>query len=349
MLTAVIVNRGYIRQLIDMMTRRQFALGSAASLVSPAKPSRTLEIVTAPSSLGLRPNAQGREPETWSAAEILLGTGLAAQLRAPLLQLEHPVYEFAPQSGTRIRNGLSIRRFSFDIATHVANVRARGNFPIVLGGDCSILLGCLLGLRRSGGKGLIHVDGHSDYFHPGNYDTSKRLGSVAGMDLALATGRGETILTNWPGIDGPLADESDTSQVGERDAGTAEFRTSYGDIERTKIYRVTIQELLVLGVPNVAESLVERLATRGLNQAWLHVDLDVLDQASLPAVDSPGTPGLDFTQLESLLATIVSSGRIAGMDFTVYDPGLDPRQAHAPRIAQCVERSVASVLVNDQK
>jgi arginase len=263
-------------------------------------------------------------------------------------QLEHPVYEFAPQSGTRIRNGLTIRRFSLDLATHVANVCARGNFPIVLGGDCSILLGCLLGLRRSGGKGLIHVDGHSDYFHPGNYDTSKRLGSVAGMDLALATGRGETILTNWPGIDGPLADESDTSQVGERDAGTAEFRASYGDIERTKVNRITVQQLLVSGVAKVAQSVVERLATRGLNDAWLHVDLDVLDQASLPAVDSPGTPGLDFAQLESLLAAIVLSGRIAGMDFTVYDPGLDPGQAHAPRIAQCVSRSVASVLVSNR-
>jgi hypothetical protein len=29
---------------------------------------------------------------------------------------------------------------------------------------------------------VVHVDGHSDFFHPGNYDSTARLGSVAGMD-----------------------------------------------------------------------------------------------------------------------------------------------------------------------
>jgi arginase len=331
-----------------MMTRREFTVGTAASLTAPIlratpRPSRRIELIAAPSSLGLRPNEHGREPETWSAPAVLLGTGLAALLDAPVSQLEHPVYEFTPQPGTRIRNGQSIRRFSLDLAARVADVRAREAFPIVLGGDCSILLGCLTGARRSGGKGLVHIDGHSDYFHPGNYDTSKRLGTAAGMDLALATGRGEMLLTDWPGVDGPLADESDTCQVGEREADTDAFRAAYGDIERTKITRITIQQLLTRGSANVAETLVHWIEARNLEAAWLHVDLDVLDQASLPAVDSPGTPGLDFEGLESLLATLVSSGRVAGIDFSIYDPGLDPGHAHAKRIAQCIAGAVASV------
>ncbi|WP_347468098.1 arginase family protein [Burkholderia stagnalis] len=310
-----------------------------ASTPSPGSP---VEFIAAPSSLGLRPNEAGLEPETWRGPEVLLATGLAARVGASVAQLVHPAYAFAPQSGTRIRNGVSIRGYSLDLAARVADARARHAFPVVLGGDCSVLLGCLLGNRRAGGRGLVHVDGHSDFFHPGNYDTSKRLGSVAGMDLALATGRGEPLLTRWPGLDGALVDDSDACQVGERDAGTAEFDAAYGDIARTGITRITIQQLLARGPAAVASGLVDWLAARALEQAWLHVDLDVLDQSQLPAVDSPGSPGLDFDGLDALLGPLVASGRIAGADFTIYDPGRDPGLAHAGRIARTIERCAAA-------
>jgi arginase len=61
-------------------------------------------------------------------------------------------------------------------------------FPIVLGGDCSILLGATLALRRRGRHGVAFLDGHSDFRHPGN---SPAVGSAAGEDLALVTGRGQ--------------------------------------------------------------------------------------------------------------------------------------------------------------
>ena len=64
----------------------------------------------------------------------------------------------------------------------------------------------------------MHVDGHSDFFHSLAADASGRLGAVAGMDLALATGRGEPLLTQWPGIAGPLVADRDAIQLGERNA-----------------------------------------------------------------------------------------------------------------------------------
>ncbi|KVV48287.1 arginase [Burkholderia territorii] len=304
---------------------------------------RPVELIAAPSSLGLKPNGAGREPDTWRAPEALLAGGLAARLGARVSWLAHPPYAIEPQPGTRIRNGVSIRAFSLELAVHVTGALARRAFPIVLGGDCSILLGCLLGNRRAGGGGLIHVDGHSDFFHPGNYDTSTRLGSAAGMDLALATGRGEPLLTCWPGLDGPLVDDRDVCQIGERDADTAEFEAAYGDIVRTAITRTTIQQALARGPAAVAGELVDWLRMRGLRRVWLHVDLDVLDQSVLPAVDSPGSPGLDFDGLDALLEPLVASGSIAGIDFTIYDPGLDPGLAHADRIAGSIARSAAAL------
>ena len=37
-----------------------------------------------------------------------------------------------------------------------------GEFPFVLGGDCSILLGTTLAFRRRGRYGLLFIDGHTD-------------------------------------------------------------------------------------------------------------------------------------------------------------------------------------------
>ena len=63
----------------------------------------------------------------------------------------------------------------------------------MLGGDCSILLGNLLALRRRGRYGLLFVDGHADFYHP----EANPNGEAASMDLAFATGRGPEVLT-WP-------------------------------------------------------------------------------------------------------------------------------------------------------
>lgn len=71
-----------------------------------------------------------------------------------------------------------------------------------------------------------------------------------------------------------------------------------------------------------------------MNRVWLHVDLDVLDQAVMPAVDSPGGPGLTFEQLGALLALLRASGRIAGAEICIYDPARDPqRRCAAPIVA----------------
>ena len=70
---------------------------------------------------------------------------------------------------------------------------------------------------------------------------------------------------------------------------------------------------------------------RGLDRAWLHVDLDVLDEKVMPAVDSPGSPGFDYAQLADLVGRLAASGRIVGADFAIYDPERDPGHAPCPR------------------
>jgi arginase len=303
-----------------------------------AEVARKLTLISAPTNLGLRPAPGGAIPGTWKMPRVLLESGLAKALGAIRVEsVPYIAYEAHGQRGTRIRNGNSIRLFSLELARKVADTLRAGEFPVVLGGDCSVMLGSLLGARWQGGRGLIHIDGHSDFFHPGNYDTSKRLGSVAGMDLALATGRGEPLLTQWPDVAGPLVSDGDAMQIGEREAQDADYMTDgYGDIVETAITRITMQELHKAGLSRTAEKVIARLKHRRLAHTWLHVDFDVLDQAVLPAVDSPGSPGLTANDLSDLIRMLVSTQRVIGADFAIYDPDLDPGRRYSGMLVDCI-------------
>ena len=332
---------------MSRMTRRKFTMMAGATVLagwqaapSQAKPG-SVSLVLAPSNLGLRPTESGGQPGTWRAPQVLIDAGLARALDAgEIVPLERPIFEFEAQAGTRIRNGLSIRAFSLQLSEKVRDILKKHRFPVVIGGDCSILLGSLHGMRRAGGRGLVHIDGHSDFFHPGNYDTAKRLGSAAGMDLALASGRGELLLTDWPEIGKPLASDADIIQLGERDAESPSFKDYYGDIIRTEITQFTIQRVLADGVDTTARRVIAKLAARGLDKVWLHVDLDVLDQSIMPAVDSPGSPGLDYLQLAELVGALCASGRIVGANFTIYDPDRDPHSIYARPLVRCIANGV---------
>jgi arginase len=324
------------------LTRRALVEACVLATFMPAAFARegaasALEVVMAPSNLGLRPPSPGHEPGTWKAPEALRKAGLLDGLMpARMHEMVRPVYRFEAQEGTSVRNGKEMRDFSEKLAHQVADVLSRGAFPLVLGGDCSILLGCLVGVRQGGGTcGLIHVDGHSDFIHPGNYTAT--LYSAAGMDLALASGRGERLLTDWgPGLR-PLVSDEHIVQIGEREDGDADY--AYPDIRQTRITRITVQSALKQGIDATARQTIQHLESEHLSRAWLHVDVDVLDQKVMPAVDSPGSPGFNFDQLADLVRRLRASSKVVGADISVFDPELDPDGIYARGLAQCLARA----------
>lgn len=139
-------------------------------------------VIAAPSNLGLRPLRPGHEPGAWRAPAALFAAGLldAVGARDPIV-MARPAWKPDADPGTRLRNGLAMRAFNLALASHVATAAAQGEFALVVGGDCAILLGALAGARRHGPLSLVHVDGHSDFRHPGNYDPQTTLGAVAVM------------------------------------------------------------------------------------------------------------------------------------------------------------------------
>ena len=61
-----------------------------------------------------------------------------------------------------------------------------------------------------------------------------------------------------------------------------------------------------------------------MTRVWIHLDVDVLDDSVMPALDSRQSDGLSYAELESLLSPVLETGLVVGMNVTIYDPDRDP-------------------------
>jgi arginase len=174
-------------------------------------------IVEAPSALGHVPEHRGVE----RAPEVLLGAGLADGLAARQAgRVEAAGYSAARDPGTQVMNPQAIRDYSPLLADAVTAVLNQGEFPVVLGGDCSIVLGTMLALRRSGRYGLLYVDGDADFYQP---EVNPLGGAASASDLAFATGHGPDVVSDIEGLR-PLVRADDVVVFACRDAADRERR-----------------------------------------------------------------------------------------------------------------------------
>jgi arginase len=276
----------------------------------------SIVVVDAPSNLGLRPPRPGTVPGCYKLAGALRDQGLLARLGA--LDggvVTPPRYDRGGWAeGDGVFNAAAIARYSVALADRVERSATPGSFVLVLGGDCSVLLGTLLGLRRRGRPGLVYIDGHSDFRHPGN---SPSVGAAAGEGLALVTGRGQPDLTDIDGLR-PYVRDTDTAALGMHEPGDpllAEAREAVAVL-------ATVEEMLAAGCGATATRALGAIAP-GVDRIWVHLDADVLDPSVMPAVDSPDPGGLQPAELVETLVPLLSDPRVAGLDLAIYDPDLD--------------------------
>jgi arginase len=210
-----------------------------------------------------------------------------------------------------------------------------GDVPIVLGGDCSIVLGTLLALRRRGRFGLLFIDGHADFYQP----EAEPNGEAASMDLALATGRGPDVVADLEGRR-PLVRDEDVVQFSRRDAEEAAAAGSQR-IEDTGIMVIDLPHIRRLGIERATHDALEHLVRSELDGFWIHVDCDALDDAVMPAVDYRRPGGLAWDELEHVLSVAIDSGHAVGLDLTIFNPRLDGDGSIARTLVGCLARSLA--------
>jgi arginase len=111
--------------------------------------SRPVVVLDAPTNLGLKPPASRHEPGVRRLPDALRARRLLARLEAgDGGRVAAPPYRFGIDRATGIRNTEGLLRFAAELADALEPMLARGDFPLVLGGDCSLLLGSALALRR---------------------------------------------------------------------------------------------------------------------------------------------------------------------------------------------------------
>jgi arginase len=294
------------------------------------RPQPRYAVLEAPSTLGLRTSGVERLPEALLREDLVerLGGRRAGRI-APLARSGER------DSDTNVLNGAEIAEFAYRLAERVASLLDAGEFPVVLGGDCSIVLGPALALRRRGRYGLLFVDGQADFFQP----EAEPNGEAASMDLALVTGYGPPSLTHYDGKS-PLIRPADAVAFGFRDA---EDQAEYGSQPLPDDLRAfDLPAIRRMGIAAAADEAIGHLTRSDLDGFWIHVDADCLDDAIMPAVDFRLPGGLSADELRIVLNKAMASGRAVGLEVTIYNPALDPERRAGKLLANLLVGALAS-------
>lgn len=270
------------------------------------------------------------------AIEVLRGLGLAERLG------EHGVadagdLELLPPSGERgpsgVLNEAAFERLVDAAHVHVHRVHERGRRPLLVGGDCPVLLGALgaLGVER----GLVMLDGHEDAWPPPLSETGEGSDSELGLALGLFPESMPPPLDRW----GPLLGPSNVALLGprDRDEMAAAGVPSIGD----EVAFFRDERALRAGAPGAI--MAEALDAVVADNLWLHVDLDVLATEAFSAVDYPQPAGLGWPELEQLAAAAIADPRCRGVSVVIYNPDLDPSRDDANRLVDFLARLSAQL------
>jgi arginase len=305
--------------------------------------SRSIAILGAPSSIGIKPYDSGEARQLDRAPGIFRELGLVQHLGASDLgDVIPPAYRDYVRPPGRARNEAEVTAYCRMLGERVEAATSDRRFAVVLGGDCSIVLGCLLGVRRSaqGSVGLVYVDAHADFGTP----EESRTGSVASMCLALAVGRGDTPLARLAGGE-PLVHGKDVVLIGRRDA--AEPWYGHAALAASAILDISGAALSERGAADVAAAALERLTSRRsieeLRGFWIHLDADVINPTVMPAVDSPTPGGPTIDEMVQLLTPLIHHPQALGLEVTIYDPGLDSDRLCATKLVSLLENLLLSI------
>jgi arginase family enzyme len=185
------------------------------------------------------------------------------------------------------------------IESTVAVVVGAGAIPLILGGDHSITLPSARACATAHGPlGLLHFDAHTDtapesYLHTDNHGTMMR---------ALVT-------------DGHI-DPTRYVQVGLR--GSWPDPEVFAWQEEVGITSFTAEDVRTRGIDEVIR---EAIGVVGNGDAYLSVDIDVLDPAFANPTGTPEPGGLEPRELLAAVRIASEQLRFVGLDIVEVVPG----------------------------
>ncbi len=276
---------------------------------------KKVSILEFPSNLGLKEPVEGHEPGVKKLPDWLRKHQFHDLIKAEgVYRLNPPEYtmQFDQESG--VRNTDKIVQYAKEQAIVLEKELFNNTFPLIIGGDCSILIGNMLALKKGGNYALFFLDGHTDFIEPELSGT----GGAAGMDLAIVTGHGHPKLTNIDNLK-PYTKEEYVWCVGNR-----EYDEKYIEpVLNSKINYYDLDTLRRTGIQQCISDFFSMISHHNLDGFWIHLDVDVLDDDIMPAVDSRQKDGLSYKELDLILQLLLSDEKAAGLEITILDPDLD--------------------------
>lgn len=97
------------------------------------------------------------------------------------------------------------------------------------------------------------------------------------------------------------------------------------------IQALTALEVRERGAARVRTNAAARLAER---PAWLHLDLDVLDEGVLPTVSYPQSLGLDWDELLALVRLLVAAPNLLGVSVADFNPDRESDGTYASHVVE---------------
>ncbi|UCD79777.1 MAG: arginase family protein [Desulfobacterales bacterium] len=216
---------------------------------------------------------------------------------------------------------------SRELSKKVAAILDRQAFPLLLGGDCRMLIGIFTAFaERAIEVGLVFLDGHADFHSP---ETSPS-GDPADMELAILTGRGPERITRIAGKY-PLIKDENVVVYGIR---------AWDGIEASNIEVYDRQRMVENGIKYSVKEGLKNFSQKAL-PLWLHFDVDVLDPKFMPVM-FPEPEGLTIEEAQELLGLLWASSRVIGMSIACYHPRLDVDGDAGARLVNLVSGVLSS-------
>ena len=111
--------------------------------------------------------------------------------------------------------------------------------------------------------------------------------------------------------------------LGARDPEEAVHIAGLLEGELADLLVLSPDDLRAQGLREAGDLAAKRLAA-GPGRFWIHLDVDVLDEAAMPATDYLMPGGLEWEELAELLPPLCASPAAAGLSIGCLNPEKDP-------------------------